>query len=155
VNADLRAYLTAIAGQDSVVLATEEATEMPSFSALETLQDDVRDLDRAAQNTPESASVRTLQSQVLQLAEVQAELNAVARRQLPSVVLQLLVLSGCLSAATVGMLAVDVVRPYLIVGWAFVIAMGLTVVLGLYNPFDGSVAVTFQPMLDATSRIVP
>lgn len=57
-------------------------------------------------------------------------------------------------AATVGVLAVDIRRPYLIVGWALVIAMGLTVVIALYDPFSGSVAITFDPLSDAARRIV-
>jgi len=97
--------------------------------------------------------LRTVQNNVITMAGTQAELNVVARRGPPSLVLQLLVLTGCLSAATVGMLAVGVHRPYLIVGWAFVIAMGLTVVIAIYNPFAGSVSITFDPLLDAASRI--
>ncbi len=153
LRVDLIAYLKAIADRDSLVLANGEVAEMPSFPALEQLQSDVHVMERASQNTPEAASVRTLQANVLQLAETQAELNAVARRGLPDVVLQLLVLTGCMSAATVGMLAVGVERPYLIVGWAVVIAMGLTVVIALYNPFEGTVSVTFDPISDAVRRI--
>jgi hypothetical protein len=152
-NTDLATYLAAVADQDSVVLADEELTEMPSFVPLEKMQSDVRALVRRAQGTENAEPVRTLQSDVLQLAEIQAELNAVARRGLPDVVLQLLILTGCMSAATVGMLAVEVERPYLIAGWALVIAMGLTVVIALYNPFDGSVSVTFDPVSDALRRI--
>lgn len=153
ISADMVAYLQAVADRDSVVLAQEEVTEMPSFAALEKLQNDVYALERNAPYGADTASLRTLQTGVLQMAQFQAELNAVARRGLPPVVLQLLIVTGCLSAATVGMLAVNVRRPYLIVGWAVVIAMGLTVVIALYNPFEGSVAVTFDPLLDAAQRI--
>ncbi len=153
VAADLSTYLTAIADQDSAVLATGEVSEMPSFDALEALQNDVREMERTPRDATDASLVRTLHSDVVQLAETQSELNAVARRGLPSVVLQLLILTGCLSAATVGMLAVDVERPYLIVGWALVIAMGLTVVIALYNPFAGSVSITFDPLMDAASRV--
>jgi hypothetical protein len=153
ISTDMVAYLQAIADRDSVVLAQEEVTEMPSFAALEKLQNDVHDLERNAADGADTTSLRTLQSGVLQMAQFQAELNAVARRGLPPVVLQLLIATGCLSAATVGLLAVNVRRPYLIVGWAVVIAMGLTVVIALYNPFEGSVAVTFDPLLDAAQRI--
>jgi hypothetical protein len=153
VTSDVAAYLTAIADQDSAVLATEETTEMPSFPALEKLQSDVRDLVRSGGAGEDATVLRTVQNNVITMAGTQAELNAVARRGLPSIVLQLLVLTGCLSAATVGMLAVGVHRPYLIVGWAFVIAMGLTVVIAIYNPFAGSVSITFDPLLDAAQRI--
>lgn len=153
-SADLRGYLNAITDQDSVVLAGGVQTEMPSFTSLEALQGDIRVLERTTKDSSNAADVRTLQADVVQLAQTQAELNAVARRGLPSVVLQLLILTGCLSAATVGVLAVDIRRPYLIVGWALVIAMGLTVVIALYDPFSGSVAITFDPLSDAARRIV-
>lgn len=152
-DADLRSYLVTITDKDSVVLAGGVQTEMPSFASLEALQSDIRKLELTTKDSTAAADVRTLQADVVQLAQTQAELNAVARRGLPSVVLQLLILTGCLSAATVGLLAVDVRRPYLIVGWALVIAMGLTVVIALYAPFGGSVAVTFDPLSDAAGRI--
>lgn len=153
-SSDLRAYLNTIADQDSVVLGGGVQTEMPSFTPLLALQGDVRELERTSKDSDTAAQVRTLQSDIVQLAETQAELNAVARRGLPSVVLQLLMLTGCLSAATVGMLAVNIHRPYLIAGWALVIAMGLTVVFALYDPFSGSVSITFDPLSDAARRII-
>jgi len=154
VAQDLATYLRVIADQDSVVLATGEVPEMPSFGPLETLETDVRELERTPRSGNDAAQVAALHNDVVQLAETQAELNAVARRGLPSVVLQLLILTGSLSAATVGMLAVGIRRPYLIVGWALVIAMGLTVVIALYDPFSGSVSVTYDPITDAAQRIV-
>ena len=78
------------------------------------------------------------------------------RLRLPRLIAPLLVVLvgvGLMAAATVGMLGVKIRRPYLIVGWAVVIAMGLTVVMALYNPFDGSVAVTFDPLTDAAARV--
>lgn len=153
VDTDLQAYLRAVADQDRVVLAEEEVTEMPSFSSLQTLAHTVRDLSRAAAGGPDAGALGTVQSNVSTMAGIQAELNAVARRALPPVVVQLLVVTGALSAATVGMLAVGVRRPYLIAGWALVIAMGLAVVVAIYNPFAGSVQITFDPLLDAAQRI--
>ncbi len=85
--------------------------------------------------------------------QAQAELNAIARRDLPPVFIQLLILTGALSAATVGIVAARTKRPYLIAGWALVTAMGITVVLTLYDPFSGSVTVNFQPLLDAAERL--
>ncbi len=153
LSADLVAYLSTIAEKDSVVLASVETTEMPSFPALEKLQADVTTLVRSDTAGQDATTFRSVQADIVTMAGTQAELNAVARRGLPDIVLQLLLLTGCLSAATVGMLAVRVHRPYLIVGWAFVIAMGLTVVIAIYNPFGGSVSITFDPLLDAAARI--
>ena len=102
----------------------------------------------------DAASLRTLQSQVLAARAVSRPSSTRWR-----VAACLRWCSSCSSSPDacppprVGMLAVKIRRPYLIVGWAVVIAMGLTVVMALYNPFDGSVAVTFDPLTDAAARI--
>ena len=68
-------------------------------------------------------------------------------------VLWLLLFTATLSAAVMGIVATKVSRPYLILGWAIVAATGICVVLSLYNPFDGTVSVDFQPLADAAARI--
>lgn len=152
INASLTAYLTTIAEDDRTSLEAGQFVEMPSFVDLETLQEDVRKLSVSG-STTKSDTASTLQSSVSNLARAQADLNAVARRDVPPIVLQLLFLTGVLSAVTVGIVAAGVERPRLIVGWALISALGLTVVLALNDPFGGGVSVTFQPLLDAASRI--
>ena len=151
INRDLRLYLTTIANEDRLLLAGREFDEMPSFKYLDALEQDLRTAAKADVATNPEAS--KLVGTGAEMALSQAELNAVARRDLPPVFIQLLVFTGLLSAATVGILAARTHRPYLIVGWALVTAMGITVVLSLYDPFAGSVQVNFQPLLDAAERI--
>lgn len=152
IKSTLNNYLTTIANDDRQSLVARQLVELPSFVQLEVLEQEVRELAAGSpQAKPEVAGA--LQTSVSNLARAQADLNAVARRDLPPIVLQLLFLTGLLSAVTVGIAAAGAERPYLIVGWALVSALGLAVVLALNDPFAGGVSVTFEPLLDAASRI--
>ncbi len=153
INEDLSGYLKTIVNQDRGKLATGDIVQLPSFDYLDRLERDVHRIGKAGSKTiPESGS---LLSSGATLMGGQAELNALARRQLPNVVLWLLFLTAGLSAAVMGIVATKVRRPYLILGWALVAAVGISVVLSLYNPFDGTVSVDFQPLIDAAERIEP
>lgn len=151
INSDLSEYLTTIATRDRAQLASGDIVQLPSFDYLDKLEKDVHLIGKAGSATnPESGP---LLSAAAALTGAQGELNAVARRQLPDVVLWLLLFTATLSAAVMGIVATEVRRPYLILGWAIVAAMGVSVVLSLYNPFDGTVSVDFLPLTDAASRI--
>ncbi|TXH40493.1 MAG: DUF4239 domain-containing protein [Actinobacteria bacterium] len=151
VNDDLNSYLLAIVNQDRGQLASGDIVQLPSFDYLDKLERDIRAVGKSgATANPESSQLLTAASA---LTGAQAELNAVARRQLPTVVLWLLLFTATLSAAVMGIVATKVSRPYLILGWAIVAATGICVVLSLYNPFDGTVSVDFQPLADAAARI--
>lgn len=153
INDDLAGYLRTIATEDRAKLSSGDIVQLPSFNDLDKLERDVHRIGQAGSDVnPESGP---LLSSASSLTGAQAELNAVARRQLPSVVLWLLVFTAALSAAVMGIVATKVKRPYLILGWAMVAAIGMSVVLSLYNPFDGTVAVDFQPLIDAADRISP
>ncbi len=151
INRDLSQYLVTIANQDRAKLASGDMVQLPSFDELDTLERDVHLVGKSGTTAnPESGP---LLSAAANLTGAQADLNAVARRQLPAVVLWLLLFTATLSAAVMGIVAVKVRRPYLILGWAIVAATGISVVLSLYNPFDGTVSVDFQPLADAAARI--
>ncbi len=153
INEDLSGYLKTIVNQDHAKLAPGDIVQLPSFDYLDKLEKDVHRIGKAGSKAiPESGS---LLSSAATLTGGQAELNALARRQLPSVVLWLLFFTAALSAAVMGIVATKVKRPYLILGWALVAAIGISVVLSLYNPFDGTVSVDFQPLIDAAERITP
>lgn len=151
INEDLDRYLTTIVNNDRTNLADRNLVELPSFDSLNKLERDVRQTSKTgATVNPEFGPLLSAASS---LTESQAELNALARRQLPSVVLWLLIFTAGLSAAVMGIVATKVRRPYLIFGWALVAAIGISVVLSLYNPFIGTVSVDFQPLTDAAARI--
>lgn len=151
INEDVVRYLNTIVEQDRKVLPSGDIVELPSFNALDQLE---RQIHQAAQGgSAVNPEVGPMLSAAAALTGSQAQLNAVARRQLPSVVMWLLLFTATLSAAVMGIVATKVRRPYLIVGWAFVAAIGIAVVLSLYSPFAGTVAVDFQPISDASQRI--
>ncbi len=151
INDDLAPYLLTIADKDRAKLASGDIVQLPSFDYLDKLERDVHAVGKTGSTVnPESGQ---LLSAAAALTGAQAELNAVARRQLPTVVLWLLFFTATLSAAVMGIVATKVKRPYLILGWAIVAATGITVVLSLYNPFDGTVSVDFQALSDAAMRI--
>lgn len=130
-----------------------DIVQLPSFDNLDQLERDVHRIGQAGTTVnPESGPML---SAAATLTGAQAELNGVARRQLPTVVLWLLIFTAALSAAVMGIVATNVRRPYLILGWALVGGIGISVVLSLYNPFAGTVAVDFQPLVDAALRIRP
>ena len=86
--------------------------QLPSFDELDTLERDVHLVGKSGTTAnPESGP---LLSAAANLTGAQADLNAVARRQLPAVVLWLLLFTATLSAAVMGIVAVKVRRPYLI-----------------------------------------
>lgn len=149
---DLKAYLETMSGQDQARLADGDLGELPSFTYLDSLEGQVRSL--AAQPStkdPEAARALTAASA---LAQQQADLVSIARRQVPTSMLWLLLVTGTLSSMVMGIVATKVQRPYLLVGWALVSAIGLSVVLSLYNPFAGGVSVDMQPLDDAAQRIL-
>ena len=147
----LKQYLATIAAQDQARLAERDLGEMPSFVYLDKLEEQVREVaaDPSVQD-PEAS--RTL-SAASAVAQSQADLVSIARRQLPTSMLWLLLVAGTLSSMVMGIVATKVERPFLLVGWALVSAIGISVVLSLYNPFAGDVAVDLQPLEDAAQRI--
>ncbi len=151
INQDLSRYLTTIANEDRPKLASEDIVQLPSFDYLDKVEQDVHRIGvKGARVNPETSPLLTAAAA---LTGAQADLNALARRQLPPVVLWLLLFTAALSAAVMGIVAAKVRRPYLIIGWAMVAAIGISVVLSLYNPFAGTVSVDFQPLVDAASRV--
>ena len=124
---------------------------MPSFKYLDVLEKQMRELAASASvEDPEASRALTSASAI---AQSQAELVSIARRQLPTSVLWLLLVAGTLSSMVMGIVATKVERPFLLVGWALVSAIGISVVLSLYNPFAGGVSVDLQPLEDAATRI--
>jgi hypothetical protein len=67
--------------------------------------------------------------------------------------LALIVLSGALLAATVGMSALTVKPRYLMYAWAFLAAVSVAVVLMIDFPFSGGVTVNLGPLSVAAASI--
>ena len=87
------------------------------------------------------------------LTAAQSKVTAVAQRSLPTILIALNPLSGSLLAATVGMSALTVKRPYLMYAWAFFAAVSLAVVLMIDFPFSGGVTVDLGPLSVAAGSL--
>ncbi|MFN8126989.1 MAG: hypothetical protein U0R64_10840 [Candidatus Nanopelagicales bacterium] len=152
ITKDLKDYLRAVSEEDVPRLAAGDVQELPSLVYLDRLEERVRGLAKhASASDPEADRVLAVASNI---AEGHVELLSIARRQLPVSVLWLLLTAGTLSCIVMGIVATKVTRPFLLVGWALVSAMGISVVLSLYNPFAGDVTVNFQPLRDGVERIL-
>lgn len=152
IQQDLKDYLRAISEEDAPRLARGDVGELPSLTYLDRLERQVRRLAQDPQaSDPEATQVLSVASSI---AEDQVELLSIARRQLPVSVLWLLLVAGTLSSMLMGIVATEVNRPFLLVGWALVSAMGISIVVSLYNPFAGDVTVNFQPLQDGVERIL-
>jgi hypothetical protein len=101
--------------------------------------------------TPEAGAMT---SAAAALTAAQAKVSAVAQRSLPPLMIGLLITAGALLAVAMGVSAAQVIRPYLMYGWAFVSAIALTVVLTLDLPFQGAIKVNMAPMAQLAETIV-
>ena len=87
------------------------------------------------------------------LTAAQSKVTAVAQRSLPTIVIVLIVLSGALLAATVGLSSLTVRPPYLMYAWALLAAVSVAVVLMLDFPFSGGITVDLGPLKVAADSI--
>ncbi len=142
--ADLGVYLTTLSTQDSDALARGTGQSLPSAESLDTLADTIHSYAFATESPGPEASM--LVTNVQSLAAGEAGIAAISQRQLPLLVAILLVMSGTAMAAVVGIGAVGVPRPYLLVVWCFVSALAMSVAFILDHPFAGPLSVNFGPL---------
>ena len=152
IGQTLRKYLETVQSQDVDRLAARDLREMPSFTYIDALQGQLHNLSRDGSGDGADAS-RGLDAAAA-VAENQAELISIARRQLPDALLWLLLVAGTLSSMVMGITAAKVDGPFLLIGWALVSAIGISVVLIMYDPFSGDIAVDMQALDDAAHRIL-
>lgn len=152
VIGNLDRYLTAAAEEDPKFLAVGDATGLPSAPAFDTLQHSVHNVAYSKQTTAAEANAMTLAAAALTTA--QAKVAAVSQRSLPGLMTGLLVASGALLAVVMGVAAAEVVRPYLMYGWALVLAIAMALVLTLDVPFGGGIRVNMRPMVDVSDNLV-
>ncbi len=152
LSGTLKKYLVTIQTQDVARLADRDLREMPSFTYLDELQGQLHNLaiDKSVQDAEASRALDAAAA----VAENQAELVSIARRELPAALLWLLLVAGTLSSMVMGIVATKVDGPFLLVGWALVSAIGISVVLIMYDPFSGDIAVDMQALDDAAHRIL-
>jgi hypothetical protein len=149
VNNNLRTYLQTVVSKDGPALADGDFSALPSADTFDTLQNSVHKV--ASGNTDPVAS--GMVAAAASLTAAQSKVTAVAQRSLPTILLALIVLSGALLAATVGMSALTVKPPYLMYAWAFLAAVSVAVVLMIDFPFSGGVTVNLGPLSVAAASI--
>ena len=151
VNDDLREYLNTVVDKDGPAFAEGNVGARPSAEEFDTLQNSVHQVASGQGNTDPVAS--GMVSAAASLTAAQSKVTAVAQRSLPTILFALILLSGSLLAATVGMSALTVKRPYLMYGWAFLAAVSVAVVLMIDFPFNGGVTVNLGPLSVAADSI--
>jgi len=151
VNGNLRTYLNTVVKDDGPALAAGHFTSLPSAETFDTLQNSVHRVAYGRGNTDPEAS--GMVSAAASLTAAQSKVTAVAQRSLPTILIVLIVLSGALLAATVGLSALTVKPPYLMYAWALLAAVSLAVVLMLDFPFSGGITVNLGPLGVAAGSI--
>ena len=151
VNNNLRTYLHTVVNKDGPALADGNFKALPSAETFDTLQNSVHQVASGSGNADPVAS--GMVSAAASLTAAQSKVTAVAQRSLPTILITLIVLSGALLAATVGMSALTVRPPYLMYAWAFLAAVSVAVVLMIDYPFSGGVTVSLGPLSVAADSI--
>ena len=151
VNRNLRDYLDTVVNKDLSALAAEDFTALPSAESFDTLQNSVHKVAYGGGNTDPEAN--GMVSAAASLTAAQSKVTSVAQRSLPAILIVLIVMSGALLAATVGLSAATVKPPYLIYAWAFLAAVSVAVVLMLDFPFSGGITVNLGPLGVAADSI--
>ena len=151
VNRNLRDYLDTVVRRYLSALAAEDFTALPSAESFDTLQNSVHKVAYGGGNTDPEAN--GMVSAAASLTAAQSKVTAVAQRSLPAILIVLIVMSGTLLAATVGLSAATVKPPYLIYAWAFLAAVSVAVVLMLDFPFSGGITVNLGPLGVAADSI--
>ncbi len=151
VVGNLDRYLSTAVDQDPPFLGRGDTTALPSAQAFDTLQHSVHTVAYGAQATAPEASAMTAAAAALTGA--QAKVSAVAQRNLPTLMVGLLVASGALLAVAMGAAAAEVYRPWLMFGWAFVSAIAMTLILSLDLPFSGEIKVNMKPLAQVSDTL--
>jgi hypothetical protein len=151
VNGNLRSYLDSVVNKDGPAFADGNFSALPSAETFDTLQNSVHQVASGQGNTDPVAS--GMVSAAASLTAAQSKVTAVAQRSLPTILIALILLSGSLLAATVGMSALTVKRPYLMYAWALLAAVSLAVVLMMDFPFSGGVTVNLGPLSVAAGSL--
>ena len=151
VNGNLRNYLDTVVHKDGPAFADGNFSALPSAETFDTLQNSVHQVASGQGNTDPVAS--GMVSAAASLTAAQSKVTAVAQRSLPTILIALILLSGSLLAATVGISALTVKRPYLMYAWAFLAAVSVAVVLMMDFPFSGGVTVNLGPLSVAAASL--
>lgn len=145
-------FLADATSQDPAFLAHGDITALPSRQAFDSLQHSVHTVAYDRGTTPEASA---LTAAAAALTGAQSKVTAVAQRSLPPLLFGLVVAAGALLAVAMGAAGAEVDRPYLMYGWAFVSALGVTLIIALDVPFNGAIRVNLAPLVSVADALVP
>lgn len=149
---NMRRFLTDATTQDPAFLARGETSNLPSSPAFDVLQHSVHNVAYDRGTNPEASA---LTSAAAALTGAQSKVTAVAQRSVPPLLFGLLIAAGALLAMAMGAAGAEVTRPYLMYGWAFVSALGVTLIIALDVPFNGAIRVNLAPLVSVSDALVP
>ncbi len=137
-------YLTIVVNEDPAALDDGEHFTLPSDPALNTLIDRAHEI---AYNDPGAIKGGpSLVAAVESIDKAQGTITGIADRSMPPLIALLLVIAAMLLAGILGVSGASRNAPMLLVAWALVPAVALTVVFSLDHAFAGAVAVDLHPL---------
>ena len=149
----LRTYATAAANDDAAFLTRGDTANLPSAVALDRFEDSLHTYAFGPKAAPQE--VTSLVTAAALVGTASATVSAVSQRALPGVLAALLVISGALVAAVMGITTVTTSRLLLMFVWALIPALSITVVIALAFPFAHRIGVNLAPLQTVAANLAP
>ena len=147
----LRTYATTAATADDAFLTSGDTANLPSAVALDRFEDGLH-IYAFGPKAP-AQEVSSLVVAASALGTTSASVSAVAKRTIPGMLAVLLVVSGVLVAAVMGITTVKSHRPFLMFVWCLIPALSITVVIALAFPFAHLIGVNLAPLQMVSQRL--
>lgn len=140
----LRAYSAAAVGADIDYLVNGDTGNLPSVVLFDQFEDAVHEYAFSPKAAPQE--VGSLVAAAAEVGNASGAVSVVAGRTLPGVLAALLLTSGVIVAAVMGISTVTLRRPFLAFIWAVIPAFSITVVIALEFPFAHGIGVNLTPL---------
>ncbi|MSX03126.1 MAG: hypothetical protein F2813_08220 [Actinobacteria bacterium] len=151
LRAKLRRYATAAAFENTDYLARGDTSQLPSAVPLDRFEDALHTY--AFGPKVPKAEVSSLVTAAATLGSTSAAVSAVAHRTLPDLLAVLLLVTGLLVAAVMGVSTVTARHPVLMLIWCVIPALSITVVIALAFPFASGIGVDLAPMQSVAQQL--
>ena len=151
LRAKLATFTEAAAYRDKSDLARGDTANLPSAVPLDKFQDALHTY--AFGPKAPGTEVTSLVSAARALGTESAAVSAVAQRTVPPLVAILLMVSGVVLAIVMGVSTVNARHPALMLTWAVVPALSITVVVALSGPFAKGIGVNLAPMQTVSQQL--
>jgi hypothetical protein len=147
----LSGYATAAATADDPFLIRGNTTNLPSTVLLDSFEDAVHRYAFGRSAAPQE--VDSLVTGAETVSANAASVAAVAKRDLPGVVVILLMVCGVIVAVVLGIMTASSRLPVVMYLWAVVPALSITVVLALAFPFAHGTGVDLAPLQAVAEKL--